>query len=126
VLLGIGAVQAIPASLAQGIANPASVNCSQRGGTLRIERRPDGGEYGVCYFTDNRQCEEWAMFRGQCPVGGLRVTGYVTAAARFCAIRGGKYSVTANSGTAQEKGQCSLPDGKSCDADAYYQGRCSP
>ena len=74
-----------------GLANPASQNCAARGGTLRIERRPDGGEYGVCVFADNYQCEEWAMLRGHCPVGGLRVTGYVTAAARYCAITGGRY-----------------------------------
>ena len=53
------------------IANPASVNCIKHGGTLSIRERGDGGEYGVCMFTDNRQCEEWAMFRGKCPVGGL-------------------------------------------------------
>jgi len=70
---------------AQGLANPASQNCAARGGTLRIEQRPDGGQFGVCVFTDNYQCEEWAMFRGECPVGGLRVTGYITPAARFCA-----------------------------------------
>ncbi len=51
------------------LANPASQNCVTRGGMLRIERRPDGGQFGVCVFTDNYQCEEWAMFRGECPVG---------------------------------------------------------
>jgi len=109
---------------AQQIANPASQNCVARGGMLRIERRPDGGQYGVCIFEDNRQCEEWAMFRGECPVGGLRVTGYITAAARYCAITGGRYTVIANSGTADELGACSLPDGKACAAGAYYAGTC--
>jgi uncharacterized protein len=108
----------------QGLANPASQNCAARGGTLKIERRPDGGEYGVCVFTDNYQCEEWAMFRGNCPVGGLRLTGYVTAAARYCAITGGRYAVTGRSGAPNEQGVCSLPGGKACDADAYYAGHC--
>jgi len=108
-----------------GLANPASQNCAARGGTLRIERRPDGGEYGVCVFADNYQCEEWAMLRGHCPVGGLRVTGYVTAAARYCAITGGRYAVTGRSGAADEQGVCSLPGGKACDASAYYSGTCS-
>ena len=62
----------------QQLANPASQNCVARGGTIKIERRPDGGQFGVCVFTDNYQCEEWAMFRGECPTGGLRVTGYIT------------------------------------------------
>mgnify|MGYP003704916783 CR=1 FL=1 len=25
----------------------------------------------VCVFADNRQCEEWAMMRDRCPVGGI-------------------------------------------------------
>jgi putative hemolysin len=95
-----------------------------RAGALRIERRPDGGQYGVCVFADNYQCEEWAMLRGECPVGGLRVTGYVTAAARYCAITGGRYAVNARSGAANEQGVCSLPGGKSCGAEAYYSGAC--
>src|SRR5215467_6020063 len=109
-----------------GLANPASQNCAARGGTLRIERRPDGGEYGVCVFDDNYQCEEWAMLRGQCPVGGRRVTGYVTPAARYCAITGGRYAVVADSGTAGERGTCALPAGATCDAAAYYAGKCPP
>ena len=106
------------------LANPASQNCATRGGVLKIERRPDGGQFGVCVFTDNYQCEEWAMFRGECPTGGLRVTGYITPAARYCAITGGRYSVVARSGAADERGACALPGGKACDADAYYAGTC--
>ena len=30
------------------IANPASVNCTKQGGQLVIQKRGDGGEYGVC------------------------------------------------------------------------------
>ena len=30
------------------------------------------------------------MLRGACRVGGLRVTGYVTPAGRYCAITGGR------------------------------------
>jgi putative hemolysin len=106
------------------LANPASQNCAAKGGTLRIEQRPDGGQYGVCVFVDNYQCEEWALFRGECPVGGLRVTGYVTPAARYCAITGGRYAVVAKSGAADEQGACALPGGKDCDAASYYAGSC--
>ena len=106
------------------LANPASQNCAKQGGTLTIERRPDGGQYGVCVFTDNYQCEEWALFRGECPKNGLRVTGYVTPAGRYCAITGGRYTVVTES-AAGETGVCSLPGGKACDAAAYYAGTCS-
>jgi putative hemolysin len=105
-------------------ANPASENCAARGGTLAIEKDASGGEYGVCSFADNRQCEEWAMLRGECPVGGLRVTGYVTPAARYCAITGGRYTVTAASNTPEEQGTCALSKGRTCDARAYFAGSC--
>jgi len=120
---GVGAAAQAPPQ--PQLANPASQNCTARGGTLRIERRSDGGQYGVCVFADNHQCEEWAMFRGECPVGGLRVTGYITPAARYCAITGGRYAVVTNSGAADEQGACGLPGGKVCSADAYYAGTCS-
>lgn len=107
-----------------GIANPASVNCEEKGGFLRIEKRGDGGEFGVCYFEDNRQCEEWALFRGDCPVGGLKVTGYITEAARYCAITGGGYSIT-NETANPEQGTCKLPSGTECDVWDFYNGKCS-
>ena len=98
------------------LANPASQRCVAAGGALQIEQRPDGGQFGVCVFADNRQCEEWALFRGQCPTGGLKVTGYLTPASRFCAITGGRYDDAASA--------CALPGGKTCSAEAYYAGTC--
>lgn len=129
-ILGAVLVSAIGTASAQGqrspqLANPASVRCVDQGGALKIEKRPDGGQYGVCTFVDNYQCEEWALFRGECPKGGLRVTGYVTPAGRFCAITGGRYAVSSPPTAAVEKGVCSLPGGKTCDADAYFAGTCS-
>ena len=107
------------------LANPASLNCVQQGGTLTIERRPDGGAFGVCVFADNYQCEEWALLRGECPKTGLRVTGFATPAGRFCAITGGRYSVTSPPGVMPERGTCALVNGRMCEAEAYYAGACS-
>lgn len=107
------------------LANPASVRCVEQGGALQMDRRPDGGQFGVCVFADNYQCEEWALFRGECPKGGLRVTGYVTAAGRYCAITGGRYTVTSAPGGVPERGNCALPGGKVCEADALYAGTCT-
>ena len=53
------------------------------------DARRDGGQYGICFFDDNRQCEEWALLRGDCPVGGLKVTGYITPAANTARSRAG-------------------------------------
>jgi hypothetical protein len=110
---------------AAAIANPASTHCAHVGGRLAIEKTPRGAEYGVCLFEDNRQCEEWALLRGQCPVGGRKITGYATAAARYCAITGGRYEITANSGAENEQGNCTLATGKVCAADAYLNGECT-
>jgi putative hemolysin len=108
------------------LANPASVNCVEQGGTVSIETRPDGGQYGVCLFEDNMQCEEFALLRGDCPVGGVRVTGYATDAGRFCAISGGTYTATGGTTSdGQETGTCTSPSGQVCDVFEYYNGTCS-
>ena len=105
--------------------NPAAANCINVGGTPKTETRPDGGQYGVCYFGDNYVCEQWALMHGECPVGGVKVTGYNTPAARYCAITGGKYVPIGTTDTGQEAGNCTLPSGKVCDAGDYYNGACS-
>jgi putative hemolysin len=124
VLLYVSAVvSCAPPPPAPQLPNPASVHCMEQGGRHVVERGP-AGEFGVCLFEDNRQCEEWALLRGYCPAGGIRVTGYVTPAAQYCAITGGRYAITGRSGAADEQGMCTLPDGKVCDADAYHRGMC--
>lgn len=111
---------------AVGMPNPASENCMAQGGVLTIEKRGDGGEFGVCTFEDNRQCEEWALMRGQCPVGGIKVTGYLTPAARYCAITGGEYADNGTTSEEDEQGTCTFTTGASCPAADYYNGQCSP
>jgi len=106
------------------LTNPASRHCVEQGGALVIERNPTGDQYGVCVFADNYQCEEWALLRGECRAGGIRVTGYAIPAARYCAITGGRYAVTERSGAPDERGTCALPAGTICDAEAYFQGTC--
>jgi hypothetical protein len=107
------------------IANPASVYCIDHGGTLSIQKRQDGGEYGICIFGEGRQCEEWAMMRGECPVGGIKVTGYVTPATRYCVITGGTYRITGQSNAEMEQGICISANGNQCDAWDNYNGKCS-
>lgn len=111
---------------ASGLANPASVNCAEKGGTVVIQKRGDGGEYGVCVFEDNRQCEEWAMFRGDCPEGGIDTGAYVTAASLYCAISGADYAATDKAGMEDEQGTCSFKSGKTCDVWEFYNGTCDP
>lgn len=114
-----------PAKDGAGIANPASENCVKQGGNVSIVDGPKG-QYGVCVFEDNLQCEEWALMNGDCPTGGVKITGYVTEAAVYCAITGGDYTVTGNSGEKDEQGTCAFKSGKSCDVWKYYRGECTP
>lgn len=100
------------------LANPASENCAAKGGTTSIQTRGDGGQYGLCMFEDNYACEEWAMMRGDCPVGGVRTTGFDNTAQMYCAWLGGKT-------LAEENATCTLPGGKVCDDNALYNGTCS-
>ena len=108
------------------LANPAATNCVKVGGRLSIEKNPAGGEFGVCLFEDNHQCEEWALMRGECPVGGRRITGYATQAGRYCAITGGQYTDVTGNDASDERGNCVLPGGKVCEAEAYWRGTCAP
>lgn len=101
-----------------GLTNPASENCIKNGGTIEM-RQNKNGEYGVCLFDDNRQCEEWAFFRGQCPVGGLKVTGYENDAEIYCAITGGQVE-----GVDTETPMCKRIDGTYCNAQSNLDGEC--
>jgi hypothetical protein len=101
------------------IANPASVNCEKVGGKLMIQKRGDGGEYGLCYFEDNRACEEWALLRGDCPYGGRRTTGFDTIDQNYCAWLGGETFAVENS-------ICTFKDGSKCPTIELYNGTCTP
>ena len=68
ILLVIAVLALFPiskSSTSKQIANPASVNCIDNGGHLKIMSDANGA-YGVCFFDDNSECEEWAFYRGTC------------------------------------------------------------
>lgn len=67
-----------PASTISGMANPASVNCEQKGNRLEIRTAADGSQVGICIFPDGSECEEWAFMRGECGPG-TRVPANSTA-----------------------------------------------
>jgi uncharacterized protein len=102
--------------------NPASLNCKKAGGILTIEKRSDGGEYGVCNFKNGLKCEEWAMLVGYCPPGGVDVSELPTDAARYCVLHGGRYHPQPwGSGKSE---MCELPGQVLCSVDDFYSGRC--
>ena len=98
------------------IANPASVNCNDKGGELGIIKGPGGGEYGVCTFRDGKKCEEWALYRGECPQGGVDISAIKTAQGVYCAITGNAYDA--------QKDLCTLKNAATCPAVDFYEGRC--
>lgn len=105
-----------------GLANPASVHCGKVGGTLKLQRTLDGGSMGICYFEGDHQCEEWALFRKECPVGGVEISKGMSPAQRSCLIRGGEFVlVTPASSSHRADGLCNLPDGEICGS-AFVKG----
>ena len=56
------------------IANPASVNCIEKGGTLEM-RETTEGTVGFCIFNDGSECEEWALMRKECKMGDVLCRG---------------------------------------------------
>ncbi|MDG2049603.1 MAG: DUF333 domain-containing protein [Myxococcota bacterium] len=104
------------------LANPASVHCGEVGGTLELEKTLDGGTLGICYFDSGGQCEEWALFRKECPVGGVKISKTTSPAQRSCVIRGGSFElVTPASDSHRADGLCNLPDGEICGS-AFVKG----
>ncbi|VVB98714.1 Uncharacterised protein [uncultured archaeon] len=50
----------------EGLANPASVNCIDNNGTLKIVSDENGNQVGMCTLPGGKVCEEWAYLRGDC------------------------------------------------------------
>ncbi len=46
--------------------NPAAVKCEEDGYIYEIREDESGGQYGVCIFDDESECNGWAYFRGEC------------------------------------------------------------
>ena len=48
------------------IANPASLYCESHNGKSEIRTLEDGFQIGYCIFSNKKECEEWAFYRGDC------------------------------------------------------------
>ncbi|MEH6526600.1 MAG: DUF333 domain-containing protein [Sneathiella sp.] len=44
------------------LANPASVHCAEKGGTVKIVSEA-AGQVGYCHLPDGTVMEEWALFK---------------------------------------------------------------
>lgn len=121
--------EATPAAPTANMANPASVNCTQQGGTLEIRKDATGGEYGMCLFADGSECEEWGLLRGTCTPG--QVTPAATSAnmpnpaSVNCADKGGTLEIRKDA-SGGEYGMCVFSDGSECEEWAFMRGECAP
>jgi putative hemolysin len=53
----------------QALGNPASTNCQEKGGILKLRTDKNKRTYGVCIFRDESECEEWLFLREDCMPG---------------------------------------------------------
>lgn len=102
---------------AGSLATAAYTKCVQNDGFVTTDRRGKSGFYNVCNFDDDMNCELYALYNGQCPIGGVHTVGYTTRPQVFCALRGGQP-------TGKNNGQCKMPDGKICSTAAVYSDTC--
>lgn len=91
-----------------GMPNPASVNCIDLGGTLKIEMQ-EGGEVGFCHLPNGSICEEWALFRGECNAQQMTK--------EFCESAGGYFNECASACRGS-------PEGTPCTMQCVQQCEC--
>ncbi len=87
-------VTVVPATPRVGLANPASVFCTDKGGRLNITTDATGGQVGLCVFPDGSQCEEWAFYQGKCTPGPSQAATTASSANLTEAmLKNGKYEL---------------------------------
>jgi putative hemolysin len=106
-----------------GSPNPSSVGCADKGGTSETLYDNEGGQYGVCLFSDGTACEEWALQNGECAEGDKPVF------ATYCTDIGGDMSnesVTfVSEGNPPATYEVCTLDGAKCAAYDYYTSGCA-
>jgi uncharacterized protein len=61
-LAGCAQQDSAPAPAKMGMANPASVYCTEHDGKLVLEQEA-GGTVGYCHLPDGTVMEEWTLYR---------------------------------------------------------------
>ena len=108
-------------SIEETDANPASVYCTEQGGTLTLVSTEEG-VIGECELADGTICEEWAYFRGECPAESTTEVTTANPASVYCTEQGG--TLTLVSTEEGGIGECELADGTICEEWAYFRGEC--
>jgi len=95
---------AAPVDGGAGLANPASVYCTELGYDLAYD---DATYTSECSFPDGTKCEEWTFFRGEC--------GQTFS---FCEKNGGKLEQRDGVAT------CVFADGSTCVESDFFTEKC--
>lgn len=95
---------AAPVDGGAGLANPASVYCTESGYQLVYSRDMYLND---CVFPDGTKCEEWAFFRGEC-----------AQSFSYCEKNGGKLEQRDSVST------CVFPDGSTCAESDFFTEKC--
>lgn len=102
----------------------ARAYCNDLNYTYEVRTNPDGSEYGVCILPDGTVCDSWKFYRGIC----IAATGSSEAATDpwgdFCLAMNYTYTLRENPEGGVDH-VCVLPDGRECDAHAFYLGTCN-
>ena len=115
----------VPTKAPANMPNPASANCTQKGGKVDIRKDAKGAEYGICVFPDKSECDEWAFFRGECKPGAQPIADMPNPASAFCVDQGGKLDIRKDA-TGAETGICVFADGSECEEWAFFRDECKP
>jgi putative hemolysin len=78
--------------------NPASVYCEQQGNKLEIRTAADGSQSGICVLPDGSTCEEWAYFRGECPLAAQKSPTPAIVVEATSTVSGGNTGENASGG----------------------------
>ncbi|MDD1670874.1 MAG: DUF333 domain-containing protein [Methanomicrobiales archaeon] len=106
-----------------GVPNPAAAYCTSMHNRYEIRTNPDGSQYGVCILPDGTECDEWGYYQGGCPID-IENESISSPAAEFCLARNYTYTLRENPEGILDR-VCVFPDGRECDAQAYYDGTCT-
>jgi putative hemolysin len=104
------AEQPTEADTLTGLANPASVYC-QGLGYDEETREGEMGQYGVCLFPDDSECDTWDFLAGRC---GQQHS--------YCDQQGYQLEATEDGNIAT----CTFDDGSICSEFTYFKGDCEP
>jgi len=102
-VIGASRAEGNPANAGAGLANPAAVYCSERGGDYLLAS-------GQCRLADGRTVDAWRYFREQ----HARSAGLPNPAAVFCEERG-SYDL--------KSGNCTLNHGRVLNAWDYFHSQ---